>query len=257
MAFDRDAAKAAGYTDDEINGFLQAEAAKEKAPTPITSDVGEPPAPVTQISNVETSAGSMATQAGMAAAPYVIPAALGAGGLYGANVLKQGFNALQANNATRQAAVDAQQAATQGLQQRFDQRAAQAAGQAVKPVVPTGPAPMAPVAPTMAPPMQTAAAAAEQPGVMNRAADIVKRLALDKVLPSAGKIAGAVGRVAGPASLAMQTTDLGPQTPQVGRMKGMEINPLSGRPWTPNEIAAYEKNSAMYDQQLAKPQLPR
>jgi hypothetical protein len=125
--------------------------------------------------------------------------------------------------------------------------------QSAGPVAPTA----APVGPAAGPvnPM-----AAEQ-GLASR----VKQTAAQRItglMPSMGEALGAAGRMAGrvmgPASLALQTTDLGPQTPQVGRMRGSEINPMSGKPWTPTEIRAYSANPGMYDQAyLQRPQLPR
>jgi hypothetical protein len=40
-------------------------------------------------------------------------------------------------------------------------------------------------------------------------------------------------------------------------MKGMEINPLTGAPWTPEQIAQYEANPNVYDAQMAPPQFRR
>jgi hypothetical protein len=245
MAFDREAAIAAGYTNDEINAYLQAERKKSKQPGPVTADVGEPPAPTTQITPVETSAGSIATQGGLAVAPYAGAAALGAGALYGGGVAKKAFDTMQAVNATKQAEIA-------GLQNRFDARMAQQAGQAVRPVAPVGApaaAPVAPVAPAAPVAAPQAAAAAEQ-GIMSRASDIVKRLALDKVMP--GLARAGVG-----AGAALYSSDLGPKTPQTGRMRGMEINPLTGAPWTPEQIAQYEANAAQFDAQMAPPQMRR
>jgi hypothetical protein len=245
MAFDREAAKAAGYTDDEINAYLQAEAKKAKAPTPVTTDVGEPPAPTTQITPVETSAGSAVTQAGLAAAPYAVPAiGAAAAGLYGNKL----YNAWDASAKAAQALADAKLASEAGIAER----AAQRAGQAVRPVVPTAPAAPAPVAPTapMPAPAAAAGAAPQEAGILSRASDIVRRLALDKVAP--GLARASVG-----AGLMAYSPELGPKVPSVGRMKGMEINPLTGAPWTPEQIQQYEANSVMFDQQLPPPQMRR
>ena len=136
------------------------------------------------------------------------------------------------------------------------ERAARA-GQQVRPVVPTAPAgvPTAPVAGPVAPVAQ----AAEQ-GLANR----VKQTAASRItglMPSMGEMLGGAGRFAGrvlgPASLAFESRDLGPKTPQTGRMKGMEINPLTNAPWTPQQIAQYEANPAQYDQQMSPPQFRR
>ena len=108
MAFDREAAKAEGYSDDEINAYLQAEAEKKKQPTAPVVDVGEPPAPQTKIEPVGTSATSVGTTGALAVAPYVVPAAIGAGGLYGAGVAKQAFDAYREGTAAKQAHTDLQ-----------------------------------------------------------------------------------------------------------------------------------------------------
>jgi hypothetical protein len=270
MAFDREAAKQAGYTDDEINAYLQAEAKKAKAPTPVTTDVGEPPAPTTSITPVETSAGGGLTQFGLAAAPYVVPAAAGAYAIKkGADALgavNKGINAMSDIASSQQAQAQARMASEQGIAQRFEQRMAQQAGQAVRPVAPSTPTynvptsnmpvarpaiPTAPTAPTpLAPQAAAAGAAPEEAGILSRASDIVRRLALDKVAPGLAKAGIGAGLMA-------YSPDLGPKVPSVGRMKGMEINPLTGAPWTPDQIKQYEANSAMFDQQLAAPQMRR
>jgi len=122
-----------------------------------------------------------------------------------------------------------------------------------KPVVPTGPIATGPVAPTGA-----AVNAAEQ-GLSARVRDAAAQRIAN--LPAMGEMLGGAarmaGRVLGPASLALQTTDLGPQTPQLGRMRGMEINPLTGQRWTPEQIRQYESNPSMFDSQLAQPQFRR
>jgi hypothetical protein len=69
----------------------------------------------------------------------------------------------------------------------------------------------------------------------------------------------ALARIGGTAAAALTPGNVGQNynVPQVGRMKGMEINPITGRPWTPDQIAQYSANPAMYDQQLAAPQFRR
>jgi hypothetical protein len=264
MAFDRQAALAEGYTEDEINAYLQAEAAK-KQETPVVADVGEPPAPQTKFEAVGSTPSSVATTAGLGLAPYAVPAAgvaaaaLGGGKLYSG--WREGVNA--ANEMSR---VSAQNAAThaatqemktlrqiaqgtgpeaQAAQQRLTQLIQSRGGAPVSaPVAPTGAAPVAgPVAPAGMP------APAQSPGVMAQ----LRAFAANKILPAAGNIArGSVG----PAML-FHSGDLGPKTPQVGRMRGMEINPLTGAPWTPEQIKQYEGNPQMFDSQMAQPQMRR
>ena len=198
--------------------------------------------------------------AAVAAAPY----AAGAAGLYGGSKLlgaaKTAADAYKTGVAT---AADTAQRNVALQEARMAERAARAAGQ-VRPVVPTAPvvpagvptAPVAgPIAPPVAPgavPVAQAAQAAEQ-GIVSRAGDIVKKLALSKLAPMAANLA----KGANIASLATYSGDLGPKTPQSGRMRGMEINPLTNAPWTPEQIAQYEANPAQYDQQMAPPQFRR
>jgi hypothetical protein len=90
-----------------------------------------------------------------------------------------------------------------------------------------------------------------------------------KYAPAVERVGGQIGRAVAPvarvlgsapvmgAQMMLHSGDTGPAVPSVGRLRGSEINPLSGRPWTRNEIAAYERNPAMYDRQLPAAQLPR
>lgn len=127
----------------------------------------------------------------------------------------------------------------------------------------TGPvAPSAPPvsAPPVSAPVAPAAEAAEQ-GLANR----IKQTAASRItnlVPSMGEALGTAARVGsrvlGPAMLALESRDLGPAVPMVGRMKGSEINPMSGRPWTKQEIQAYEQNPQAFDQAyLPQPQMRR
>jgi hypothetical protein len=280
MAFDRNAALQAGYSEEEIDAYLREEASKKKqAPAPAaTSDT--PPDSTTVVPEAGGGVAGAVTTGALAAAPYVGSAALGAGGLYGARVLKQGFDAMQSANAARamqaeaaMAQAQAQNAATQGLQQRFDARMAQQAGQAVRPVapgaaptynVPTSnmpqvarpvapmggaPAPVAPAAPAPAVAPQAAAGAGEA-SLIDKTTAMIRQLAANKVLGNMVK--GGVG-----AGLAMYSPDLGPAVPSVGRLKGSEINPLTGAPWTKEQIQQYESNPNMFDAQLPAPQMRR
>ena len=227
MAFDREAALAEGYSEDEINAFMQAEAAKKKE-TPVTADPGEPPAPQTKIEPVGTSAASVGTTGALAVAPYVVPAAIGAGGLYGAGVAKQAFDAYREGTAAKQAHTDLQY-------KKMEAAANRAAGnmpaQQMRPVSPTAtynvptqnvpqmraplptaapvaPQPMpgmpsaGPVAPTPMPGVPAAAPAPNAPGIMAQ----LRALAANKILPAAGNIArGSVGP-----AMAMYSGELNP-----------------------------------------------
>ena len=175
-----------------------------------------------------------------------IPAGIEAANAFSASKHAQAL--AQMEHQVRQYA-KAGQAVPQQLQQAVDALRGRVSG----PAIPTGAAPIGPVAPA------PVAAGAEQ-ALGNR----VKQAAASRIsglMPSLGEMAGGAlrvaGRIAGPAGLAMQTTDLGPSTPQVGRMKGSEINPLTKAPWTKEQIAQYESNPAQFDAQLAPPQFRR
>lgn len=129
MAFDRQAAKQAGYTDEEIDAFLQSnpQAQKQEArqPGPVAPDT-EPPAPATVITEPGAGLASTATTAGLAAAPYAIPAAGAAAAAYGGSKLYGAWNA-SAQAAQALAKSQADQAAArltseQGIANRFQQR---------------------------------------------------------------------------------------------------------------------------------------
>ena len=82
MAFDREAAKAAGYSDEEINGFLQANPqAAAETPAPPSGIADQPPAPTTRIGEVDRTAEMAGTAAavGTQVLPYVGAAAAGYG----------------------------------------------------------------------------------------------------------------------------------------------------------------------------------
>jgi len=193
----------------------------------------------------------------VAAAPY----AAGAAGLYGGSKLlgaaKTAADAYKTGVAT---AADTAQRQVALQEARMAERAARAGGQ-VRPVVPTAPA-MAPgavpptpgpIAPPGAPTGPAPVAQAAKQGIVSRAGDIVKSLALQKLAPMAASLA----KGANIAGMATYSGDLGPKTPQAGRMRGMEINPLTGAPWTPEQIAQYEANPGQFDAQMAQPQFRR
>ena len=204
MAFDREAAKAEGYSDDEINAYLQAEAEKNKQATPVTADPGEPPAPVTKFEPVGSSAASVGTSAGLAVAPYALPAAGAAAAAIGGNKL---YGAWSDSAKAAQALADAKLASEQGIANRAAMKAGGGAPQ-MRPVAPTGtptynvptsnvpqiraPLPTAaPVAPTAGAPMAGPVAPtgmpapAQAPSVMAQ----LRSFAANKILPMAGNVA--------------------------------------------------------------------
>jgi hypothetical protein len=203
MAIDREKARAAGYTDEEIDAYEASEAQQQPmgdAPPP------PPPASADQGQAGGTSVGELAATIAGVAAPYAVPAALTAGGIYGASVAKKGFDAMKAASEARTMQAQAQMAQAQGLQQRFEQRMAQQAARAV-PTTPQilnasgqpiqAPGPVAPTAAPAAP-----AAPAAQPTVMQRGMDYARqmqRIAAEKVMQGA-RAAAPVARAVAPAA---------------------------------------------------------
>jgi len=226
MAFDREAAKAEGYTDDEINAYLQAEAEKAKQATPVTADPGEPPAPTTKFEPVGTSAEAVATTGGIAVAPYVLPAAAAGAAALGGSKLYSGWKAgtqaaeqlaaaklaSEAGIADREFVRQGVMTAEEALARQAEREAALKTGkpvQAVKPVAPTGGAPVAgPVVPQGATPAPTTQAgrpfspqaqqymaqqaqpASMQSRVQAAAANKIQNLPAASMMGSAGRMAG-------------------------------------------------------------------
>ena len=260
MAFDIDGAKAAGYSDEEIQAYLAEESKKpKKQAEPPAPMADEPPPPeklpaMNDSRTTDTISNEMLAAAGLGAAGAAVPVA----GYYGvkkilspairggAELLNRGVGAAEAANATAQA-TEARVAANQ---------AARAAAAAPRPVAPTAPSPILgangqpirPVAPTAVPPavnaVQGAQAAQTGGNWMANAMNMARQYA-----PAMAKL--------GVGTAMMAPTSTGPAVPSMGRMRGMEINPLTGRPWTPDQIAQYEANPAVYDQQMAAPQFRR
>lgn len=148
------------------------------------------------------------------------------------------------------------QAVPEGLQRSIEALRGRVGGvptAPTAPVVPTGPAATGPIAPTApAAPMAQAAenVAARAPSLLDKTTSMIRQLAANKVVQGLSK--GLTGL-----QLATYSPELGPQTPQQGRMRGMEINPMTGRPWTKEQLAAYNANPSMFDSQLPPAQMPR
>jgi len=115
MAFNREAALAEGYTEDEINAYLQGEAEKKKQPTAPVVDVGEPPAPTTKIGTIESSPEAMATTTGLAVAPYAIPAAAAGAAALGGSKL---YSSWKAGTEAAQGLANAKLASEAGIADR-------------------------------------------------------------------------------------------------------------------------------------------
>ena len=219
MAFDIAAAKEAGYSDEEISAYQQAEAEKNKRATAITTAVGDPPAPTTIVP--EVSGGLISPTGGMTTAMAVAAGAAGvsvpAAVLYGAKKIfapaaagagqlaERGVSAIEESNQIARMK-------EQGLQQRAAARAVpQAAAPAAAPVRPTAildqygrpmqmqPKPMPP-APAPAPaymPPAAPAPAAPAPSVIQRGTDIANQMrqyAAQRVIPAVSQAGQMVGR---------------------------------------------------------------
>ena len=186
----------------------------------------------------------------------------------------QGIKGWRESSAARQAQAAAELAREQGIAQRAAQKAGQqvaqqgvrGAGQQVMnqmgqqltrapvtgPAVPTGAPVTGPVAP--------AAPVAQQPSMMQRGATMAnnvrqaaaQRIAglgqavapyaesagnmLGRAAPYAARAAGAVGAAVTPGNIGQNYN-----FPTTGPLRGSEINPRTGRPWTGQELAAYKQ----------------
>jgi hypothetical protein len=259
-----------GFSDEDIQIYINSQQASASAtPTgPVNPaepmDVNKPPKADETVPDYGKTAGTgimedVAT-VGAAVAPYALPIAIGGAGLYGASTLKSGFNAMKESAAARTAQANAQMAATQGLQQRFDAReaarAAAAEARAAAPAPTTSPIldargqPIRPMAaPVAAPPMAAPAATppAQSNNWMAKAVQMAKQAGpiVEQYTGRAAQAMAPVARVAGamsPYITAAQgltySKGLGPAVPSAGPYRGMEINPQTGRGWTPEELNA-------------------
>lgn len=259
MAFDIQAAKQAGYTDEEINAYLQAKPeTKTIAPVAPGSEVdpGEPPPPPSPEGFKQAGEGNYLPAIGTAAAaaaPYAVPAVATGVGLYGAakvggwaselgktaregmEAYKHGVNTAneiaQRNVALQEARMaermarggQAAQQAAQGGQQAFQQM-----GQQLSQARPVNPASM---------PMTNAPAPApQQPSIMQRGMDMasrVRQMAAQRIVPAgAGAMAGPAAVMGGVAAVpgAMMVDayrNYQTQTPEQRKRSAMEA--LSGQ----------------------------
>jgi hypothetical protein len=276
MAFDRAAAKEAGYSNEEIEAFIaanpgvetkqdkdQRQATKLPSPEEVMGRTGSNPSQEVDRTNEGLATTAMAAGAGAAAVGVPVlaykagkailsPAAQGVKQFaqQGLDVGRSAVNAME-----NRTAVDAlREGRMQG-----------GGAYGRTPVTSVAPTPTYNVPTSNAPQMRM-----PTPGTVSgpvvpepSMASKVQAAAAQRIsnLPAMGEMLGGAARMAGralgPLSAVMQTTDTGPAVPSTGRMRGMEINPLTGRPWTPQQIAQYESNPQVFDAQMAQPQMRR
>ena len=216
MAFDRAAAKQAGYSDEEIDAFLKEQEREQREPPGA-----EPPPPSTVIPEVSSVPSALATT-GLGLAEIAGPAA-GAYGAYklGRYGIGKAIDAVADKVASRMPAPVAATpvapvapAAATPVAPPATSPILDAQG---RPMVRTPTAPVAPVAaapgPVVPPGGPAPVSAAPSGGVINRATDIVKQLALQKVAPALG----AAARIAGPVGLGYSIYEASPYIQQGGQ----------------------------------------
>jgi hypothetical protein len=208
---------AAGYSEEEIDEFLRKQ---QQAQAPGAAPVAEPPPPSTVIQPVAsgiTSPAGLATT-GLGIAEVAVPAAVGVAtykaGEYGLKKLGEAFRGA--------------------------------------PTAPTPTGPVAPVAPPSAPatspilgangqpivrtppPAAPAPSAPAQSSVLDKATQMVRQLAANRVVQGAARIGGTAAAALTPGNIGQNYP-----FPQTGPLAGSEINPGTGRPWTKQELDAY------------------
>lgn len=226
-----DEARAQGYTDEEINAYLSNKPVEQQAPMDRSEEYK-----------------GLAQGVGLEAAMLGGQAAAIGAGAYGAKKLIDKFGEnLRQPPAAGQAAMQqgAQQAmratGTEGGSRAMGDMARQLGGQ------PQGGA----IRPDNTVRLRTPAGVpVTNPNIsmLDKASAMVRQLAANKVLQNAAKIgAGGLALMGGGVAFAGQPSDLGPRVPQSGRMRGMEINPMTGRPWSQQELTMYEQNPSAFD----------
>lgn len=254
----------AGFSDADIRTYMDSQQSSSTTPTgPVN------PAQVSDSSNIpradETvpdygataapSAGETAGTVAAAVAPYAGPAALsalGGGAAYGAykfgskvldvgrglgeqmaqrNVIEAGREARLAN---RPGFGGTPGAAPTAPAPTYNVPTGQPP-QTRMPVPGTPPAPVAPAAPAAAP---------AAPNVMQRGMDYARqmqKIAAEKVVQGTRAVAPYAKTAGAGMAAALTPGNVGQNYnfPTSGKFAGMEINPMTGRPWTQQELAQY------------------
>lgn len=100
---------------------------------------------------------------------------------------------------------------------------------------PAASAPVAPVAPQSMPaPAPQPAPKAAQPGLLDRTTQMVRELAASKVMQGVARAGAGIAAAVTPSNVGQNYP-----FPTSGPLRGSEINPATGRPWTQQELAAY------------------
>lgn len=199
MAFDVEAAKADGYTDEEIAAHLRG---TTNTPVPVQ----EQPSRAAEVT-------ATAVGAGAGYAPEVLGSAALGYGLYkyGPDIARTAGNVVSKLSGFNSSG---------GMP---------SVGTAANPI--GGPA-----VPTAMPP-PAAPAPVQQPSMIQQGmeyANKVRQIAMDKVMQNAGTIRN-VGVGALAATMPANQNQNYP-VPQKGPYRGMEINPMTNRPWTEQEL---------------------
>lgn len=234
MAFDVEAAKAEGYTDEEIAAYLRSE---KGTPVPVQE---------------EPSRGAEMAGTAIPVAASAIPA-VGAAAAAGYGLAKYGPDIVRSAGSIASKMMGGGQAPTVGT-----------------PTNPIGAPTNVPVSGPVNPAQSIAvnrapttpsnvirfpgppAAPVAAPTMLDKTTSLMRQLAANKVVQGAARGANAIGAALTPGNIGQDY-----QVPQTGRMRGMEINPMTGRPWTKEQLSAYESNPNAFDQMLGAPQMPR
>ena len=265
MAFDIQAARDAGYTEEEIQVYLREGGGEPPPPASATdlSKVGEPPTP--RVAGPGDQPETSWTEGVATYGPAAAAGLTSAGALYG------GYKLLTKPSMPKIADVA----------ERFVETQSAKSGGTPRPTAPVAPSPSAasrvspildqfgrPIQPTapVAPSPQAAAQAqnvAREQAIKNFAANKAGipelKVPVDQVRPvaptqapglgsrimqGAGQLARGAARFAGPLGvayslLAPSNSDTNYPWPMSGPLRGSEINPNTGAPWTREELNAY------------------
>lgn len=235
MAINREAARDAGYSDAEIDQFEAEESKKSALPPAVETakiDAEEPPPPSTtvipEISNVNSSLASAAVGLGIpsgAMKDIAIPAGEG-------YLAYKGVQAWQKASAAKTAAAAAQAEYTALQKQKFAaQQAARGAPvqPAASPMVDAQGRPLVQQAARGAAPSMAPQAAPTAQNFIQRMAALGKQYA-----PAAARIGTGIGAM-------LYSPSLGPEVPEIGPLRGSELNPKTHRLWTKEELAQYNQ----------------